>query len=90
MLIKAWKYIYIHRFYIYRSLEVYGEEYENFIKKIERDVETGLTSKINDNPEVVDKIVEMLGDDAIVILNEMFDKVNDKARKKIIEVMKKL
>ena len=32
MLIKAWKYIYIHR-----SLEVYGGEYENIIKKIERD-----------------------------------------------------
>lgn len=49
-----------------------------------------LTSKINDNPEVVDKIIKTLGDDAIVILNEMFDKVNDKAKKKIIEVMKKL
>ncbi len=86
MLIKAWKYI-----YIYKSLEIYKTgKYENFIKGVERDVEMSLTSKINDNPEVVDKIIKMLGDDAIVILNEMFDKVNDKARKKIIEVMKEL
>lgn len=55
-----------------------------------KEMEMSLTSKINDNPEVVDKIIKTLGDDAIVILNEMFDKVNDKAKKKIIEVMKKL
>ena len=87
MLIKAWKYI-----YIYKSLEIYKTgKYENFIKKIERNVEMSLTSKVNDNPEVVDKIIKILGDDAIVLLNEMHDKVSRRrAKKKIIEVMKEL